>query len=101
MGGNRLSNTGLLQMTTARSRRLSATSIMPPWLFGWQEGNPDASLGLLIKRFLFKRSSAEVILHQDGECGTWWHNGRVEAFRPEGRGFEFCNGFFSLKNGSD
>ena len=21
-------------------------------------------------------------------CGTWWHSGRVEAFRPEGCGFE-------------
>src|SRR6218665_829466 len=21
-------------------------------------------------------------------CGTWWRIGRVEAFRPEGRGFE-------------
>src|SRR6218665_1017969 len=23
-----------------------------------------------------------------GCCGTWWRIGRVEAFRPEGRGFE-------------
>src|SRR6218665_452307 len=23
-------------------------------------------------------------------CWTWWHIGRVEAFRPEDRGFESC-----------
>ena len=24
-------------------------------------------------------------------CGTWWRIGRVEAFRPEGPGFESCS----------
>src|SRR6218665_1484310 len=39
---------------------------------------------LKISVFLIVISALIVI-----SCGAWWHTGRVDAFRPEGRGFEY------------